>query len=293
MAETSPHNSTNAGGANTDVIDMDATKASDRVIDLSDAGDAGKVAVPSTIGDADDAATPSSAQAITADSSTAPDESNTATEIVRGKVEHVDVSKHPEPTIPDSDLSLADIERSKSHPVQWAVFAILLLLAIIVPYGIGRDIAVRNTSDLVAAVSKLSVQGVMFISWLVTVLAFTGLGMLIVDSRRWLWRVVFVLGVIAEQFIAGMCLLRFNFWYSTYVVYGSDAPLANAANLGIMAAGAAVAVYALVFVGLLVAIRKDSPLNALTHSWASLTMFFVIEVAALCIVMFGGLLEAV
>ena len=290
MAETSPHNSTNAGGANTDVIDMDATKASDRVIDLSDAGDAGKVAVPSTIGDADDAATPSSAQAITADSSTAPDESNTATEIVRGKVEHVDVSKHPEPTIPDSDLSLADIERSKSHPVQWAVFAILLLLAIIVPYGIGRDIAVRNTSDLVAAVSKLSVQGVMFISWLVTVLAFTGLGMLIVDSRRWLWRVVFVLGVIAEQFIAGMCLLRFNFWYSTYVVYGSDAPLANAANLGIMAAGA---VYALVFVGLLVAIRKDSPLNALTHSWASLTMFFVIEVAALCIVMFGGLLEAV
>ncbi|MGN0109095.1 MAG: hypothetical protein ACI38B_03330 [Bifidobacterium sp.] len=250
-------------------------------------GNAGDSAVSSA------SATAPSTSATTADSGRAPDESNTATEIVRGKVEHVDVSRHPEPTIPDSDLSLADIERSKSHPVQWAVFAILLLLAIIVPYGIGRDIAVRDTADLVAAVSKLSMQGVMFVSWLVTVLAFTGLGMLIVDSRRWLWRVVFVLGIIAEQLIAGMCLLRFNFWYSTYVVYGSDAPLANAANLGIMAAGVAVAVYALVFVGLLVAIRKDSPLNALTHSWASLTMFFVIEVAALCIVMFGGLLEAV
>lgn len=278
MTQTSPHNSSDASGARTDVIDEGvAESAVDRAVEVSHAVGSSE---PSTTGDA-------------TQRDLGADESNTATEIVRGKVEHVDVSKHPEPTIPDSDLSLADIERSKSHPVQWAVFAILLLLAIIVPYGIGRDIAVRNTSDLVAAVSKLSVQGVVFISWLVTVLAFTGLGMLIVDSRRWLWRVVFVLGVIAEQFIAGMCLLRFNFWYSTYVVYGSDAPLANAANLGIMAAGAAVAVYALVFVGLLVAIRKDSPLNALTHSWASLTMFFVIEVAALCIVMFGGLLEAV
>ena len=70
MAETSPHNNANAGGANTDVIDMDATKASDRVIDLSDAG---KAAVPSTIGDADDSAVSSSAQATTAYSSTAPD----------------------------------------------------------------------------------------------------------------------------------------------------------------------------------------------------------------------------
>lgn len=220
-------------------------------------------------------------------------ESNTATEIVHGKIEHVDVSKHPEPTIPDSDLSLADIERSRSHPVQWAVFAVLLLLAIIVPYGIGRDIAVRDTQRLVAAVGRLSVQGVMFIAWLVTVLACTGLGMLIVDARRWLWRVVFVAGVIAEQLIAGLCLLRFNFWYSTYVVFGDAAPLANAANLGIMTAGAAVAVYAIVFVGLLIVVRKDSPLNVLTRSWASFTLFFVIEVVSLCIVMFGGLLEAV
>ena len=133
----------------------------------------------------------------------------------------------------------------------------------------------------------------MFISWLVTVLALTGLGMLIVDTRRWLWRLVFVVGVVAEQLVAGLCLLRFNFWYSTYVVFGPSAPLANAANLGIMAAGAAVAVYAVVFVGLLIVVRKDSPLNVLTRSWASFTLFFVIEVAALCIVMFGGLLQAV
>ena len=93
-------------------------------------------------------------------------ESNIATEIVQGKIERVDVSKHPEPTIPDSDLSLADIERSRSHPVQWAVFAVLLLFAVIVPYGIGRDIAVRDTQRLIAVTGRLSVQGVMFISWL-------------------------------------------------------------------------------------------------------------------------------
>lgn len=285
MAQTSPHNSADMSGEKAaDVIDTAAARtAGAHTAGVSDADAAGTAEVqPTGVSAAEDA-----------DSASAASEVNTATEIVRGKVEHVDVSKHPEPTIPDSDLSLADIERSKSHPVQWAVFAILLLLAIIVPYGIGRDIAVHNTADLVAAVSALSVQGVTFVSWLVTVLMFTGLGMLIVDTRRWLWRVVFVIGVIAEQLIAGMCLLRFNFWYSTYVVYGSAAPLANAANLGIMTAGVAVAVYAVVFVGLLVVIRKDSPLNVLTHSWASFTMFFVIEVVALCITMFGGLLESV
>ena len=54
----------------------------------------------------------------------------------------------------------------------------------------------------------------------------------------------------------GLCLLRFDFWYATYVVYGDDAAVPNAANLGIIAAGVAVAVYAVLFVGLLVMIRK-------------------------------------
>ena len=53
------------------------------------------------------------------------------------------------------------------------------------------------------------------------------------------------------------------------------------------------AVYAVVWVGLLILIKKDSPLNVLTRSWASFILFFAIETAALLIVLFGGLLTAV
>ena len=90
-----------------------------------------------------------------------------------------------------------------------------------------------------------------------------------------------------------LAMLNLNFWYSTYVVYGKQAGLANAANLGIMGAAIGIAVYALVFVGLLVIIRKTSPLNVLTKSWASFILYFVIETIALLVVLFGGLLTTV
>ena len=97
----------------------------------------------------------------------------------------------------------------------------------------------------------------------------------------------------AEQFAAGVCLLSFNFWNATYVMYGDSSGLANAANLGIIAAGCGVAVYAVLWVGLLVCIKKESKFNVLTRSWASFLLFFVIEIIALAVVLFGGLLNVV
>jgi hypothetical protein len=215
---------------------------------------------------------------------------NTAIEIIDGTIATVDVSKHPVASIPESDLSLADIERSRSRPLQWSVYGVLVLIALIAPYWLGRTFAVNRTAWLVEHLSLLNVRGVAFVSWTVTLLAITGLGLMIVDVRKWLWRTVFVIGLAAEQFIAGLCLLRLNFWYSTYVVYGKSAGLANAANLGIIAAGFGLAVFAVLWVGLLVLVRKDSPLNVLTRSWASFIMFFVIELIALGIVL-GALLN--
>ena len=213
---------------------------------------------------------------------------NEATELVGDHVETVDVSKHPDPSIPVTDLSLADIERRQSHPVPWAVFIEAVLAAIIAPYWLGR-----HTQWLITHLNLFTPRGVAFVSWTVTLTTFTGLGLAVVESRNWLWRIVFVVGLAAEQFIAGLSLLKLNFWYSTYVVYGDSARLPNAANLGIIAAGVGVAVYAVVWVGLLILIKKDSPLNVLTRSWASFILFFAIETAALLIVLFGGLLTAV
>ncbi|KFI49919.1 hypothetical protein [Bifidobacterium biavatii] len=223
----------------------------------------------------------------------AENETNEATEIVDGKVEEVEVSRHPDPSIPESDLSLADIERRKFQPVHWGVYLTAVLAAIIAPYWLGRMLAVQRTAWLVAHMSVFDQRGLVFLAWTVTLVTLTGLGMAVVESKTWLWRIVFVIGLAAEQFIAGLSLLKLNFWYSTYVVYGDAAPLANATNLGIIAAGFGVAAYAVLWVGLLILIRKDSPLSVLTRSWASFIMFFAIEAAALLIVLFGGLLTTV
>ena len=158
-------------------------------------------------------------------------ERNKATEVVDGVVETVDVSKHPTASIEPSDLSLADIERRKSHPVRWILFMALVLLAMIAPYWWGRDIAVRDASWMVANLNFLDPKGVALISWTVTIVALTGLGLMVADAKKWLWGTIFVIGLAAEQFVAGMCLLSFNFWNATYVMYGEAAGLGDAAEL--------------------------------------------------------------
>lgn len=218
---------------------------------------------------------------------------NEAVEIVGGKVEKVSVSKHPEASIPQTDLSLADIKRSQFHPMRWVVYLVILLVALIAPYWFGRALAVRHTAQVVGLLSPFAPQGVALVSWAVTVFALATFALSFVEAHSWLWRVLFLLLLAFEQLIAGVSLLKFQFWYSTYVMYGSSATLPNAANLGIIAALVAAGVYAILFVGLLVCIKKDSPLNVLTRSWASFLLYFVIEGIALLIVLFSGLLAAV
>lgn len=202
------------------------------------------------------------------------------------------VSKHPEATIPESDLSLAEIERRRSHPGRWIAMIAVVLVAIVVPYWIGRRLAVTHTANLVALFSTLEPRAVAMVSWEATLVAFIGLAMMVVDTRKTGWFALFALGLAAEQLIAGVSLLKFSFWNSTYVMYGTEAPVANAANLGIMAAGVGLAVFAVVWVGLLVIIKKDSPLNFLTRSWVSFMLFLAFEILALCIVCFGGFISA-
>lgn len=220
-------------------------------------------------------------------------EPNEATEIVGGKVEMVEVSKHPEASIPVTELSLADIERRRSHPARWIAVIVGVLVAIIAPYWFGRSLAVNNTDAVIATLGGIDPRGIALVGWAVVVIAYVGLAMAVVVSPSWPWLIVFVLGLAAEQFVAGLSMLNLNFWYSTYVVYGDQSNLANAANLGILASAIGIAVYAVLFVGLLVIIKKTSPLNVLTKSWASFILYFAIEALALFVVLFGGLLTIV
>ena len=47
-------------------------------------------------------------------------------------------------------MSLADIERRRSHPLRWALIILAVLCAIIAPYWFGRSLAVNNTDSIVA-----------------------------------------------------------------------------------------------------------------------------------------------
>lgn len=199
----------------------------------------------------------------------------------------------PAEAMTDRKLSLADIERKRSRPVSWVIFIVALLVAIIAPYGIGRSLAVRHTQTLIAYLDVFEPRGIAFLSWTAAFIAIVSIAMCVIEARSWTWRVILLLSVAAEQFIAGLCLLKMSFWYSTYVVFGDKAYLANAANLGIIAAGFGAVVFAVLFVAILVLVKKDSPLNMLTRSWAALSVFAVIEVLALVIVLFGGLLTMV
>ena len=133
---------------------------------------------------------------------------NKVTEVVDGVVEQVDVSKHPTASIEASDLSLADIERRKSHPGHWALFIALVLVALIAPYWWGRVIAVKDAAWMVANLSFLDPKGVALISWTVTIMAMAGLGLMVADVKKWLWGTVFVVGLAAEQFVAELQLLE-------------------------------------------------------------------------------------
>ncbi|MBM6700170.1 hypothetical protein H7U32_07675 [Bifidobacterium pullorum subsp. saeculare] len=222
-----------------------------------------------------------------------PTEANEATELVDGRPRVVEVSKHPVASIPETELSLADIERNRSRPAQWVAVIVAALVAIIAPYWAGRVMAVRHTAQVVEHLDLLTPQGGAFIGWTVTMAAIAGLFLALVDAKRWIWRVLFILALAAEQFVAGVSLLKLDFWYSTYVVYGDSAAVANAANLGIIGAGLGVAVFAVIWVGLLVVIKTSSPLNVLTRSWVSFVLFFAIEAVSLLVVLFGGLLTAI
>ena len=92
----------------------------------------------------------------------------------------------------------------------WA-YALLVIAAIVVPYWWGRAIAVNDTQWLLDNLSALEPRGAAFVAWTVTLIAVSGLGLLVVDAHRRLWGAVFVIGLAAEQLIAGLCILKIDF----------------------------------------------------------------------------------
>ena len=100
-----------------------------------------------------------------------------------------------------------------------------------------------------------------------------------------------MVGLAAEQFVAGVCLLSFNFWNATYVMYGEAAdwrtPRISHHRRRFRCRGLRGALGGPAGVH-----QEGIELNVLTRSWASFLLFFAIELVALAVVLFGGLLAS-
>lgn len=187
------------------------------------------------------------------------------------------------------ELSLAEQERRSTHKWRIIAYTLALIIAASAPYGFGRSLAMHQTDRILSITSHITAQGMALLGWSITVIMLLILAMAVLESRHILWRILFLIALAAEQFIGGIALLRLNFWTATFVIYGKESLGVNALNMGIIAAGAALAVFAVVYVGMLVIIKKDSKINILTRSWSAMTLFFLIEILALIVAIFGGL----
>lgn len=187
--------------------------------------------------------------------------------------------------------SLAEAKKRHAHPVRWIIAIALILVAMIVPYWIGRNIAFYNTDQLVGVLRAIDPRGLAVISWLATVATGVGVGLLVAFKRSVGWKIFTLLAFSAVQFLSGFALLKADFWYSTFVVFQEDAIYPNAINLGIIAAAIGFCAFAVAYVAILIIIKKDSKLNVLTQGSSALALFLFIELVALGIVIFGGLIN--
>ncbi len=191
----------------------------------------------------------------------------------------------------EEHISVAELQRKRSHPVRNIALIIATLVAILLPFGIGRNLAMNHSDSVLAMLENYDPRGIALVAWSVTVLCFISLAMAIMESSPVGWGSVTLIFLAIEQFISGCTLLQRNFWYATNVVYGQSAYYANAANAGIITAAIGLGIFALLYVAILIFVKKNSPLNVLARSWAAIGSFFIIEVFSILIAIFGGIVS--
>lgn len=213
---------------------------------------------------------------------------------------HEPLSEVESVVTPRHELSLADQKKRCRQPGAWLRLigvCLIILVGIIVPFALGRSLGLTHTRDVSAVMAHIDPRGWAMISWATIVALLTCLGNAIgaIAHRprmyAWLWGAY--AAFVVEQFLGGLSLLKWNFWYSTHVVYGHADIYANAINLGILGAFIASLVFLFAFLVILIAVKPESPLNALTRQPAVLLIFLFIEVIGLLVVLFGGMITLV
>jgi hypothetical protein len=194
---------------------------------------------------------------------------------------------------PHNNISIAEQKRGAFRPWPWIITIVLALIAMLVPYWYGRDLAINHTEKLVKVLENVDPRGLALLAWITVVLTFSFVGLAVAGWHRRFSGVMALCAFGLEQFLGGFSLLKGDFWYSTYVVFHDHAIYANAVNLGIISAVVGFVAFAVVFVAILILIKRTSPLNVLTKAGPALSCYLVIELIALMVVLFGGIITTV
>lgn len=188
-------------------------------------------------------------------------------------------------------ISIADVQRRRTHPVRTTIILLVALAVITIPFGVGRHFAFVHTKEVISFMTPITPSALVVLTWSITILCMLSLVQAVIESSWRLWGSIFLTFLALEQFISGVTLLGPQYWYGTAIVFGKDSVYPNACNAGILSAALCLGIFAAVYVLSLVLIKKDSKLNILTRSWSALFIFFIVEVIGLCGVIWGHIIH--
>ena len=190
-------------------------------------------------------------------------------------------------------LSLAEERHRRMRPWRIVCGIIAVLLAAIVPYWVGRRIAIWHTGQVMFVLRCMDPLGWALAAWTVVTVLFAVLELTLVVRRRGFLLALALALFALIQLVSGVSLLKSDFWYGTFAVYGKGSLYVNAVNLGMIASASGLFVFSIVFVTLLVFVRNGSKVKMLLRGWSAFAFFLICELAAICIVLFCGVIQLV
>ena len=185
-------------------------------------------------------------------------------------------------------ISLPEKANTKHTKLKVISTIVLLLVVTIIPYWIGRKMAIMHTSDLVVFFRQISPMGWALAGWLIVTAIFICLGGALVFKKKVWWLLTALILYCAVQFLSGSSLLKSNFWYATYVVYKRYSLFPNALNVGMITAVLGMFIFAVVFMVLLIFAKKNSRFSLLLKGWSACAFFLVCELILICLVVLFG-----
>ena len=151
---------------------------------------------------------------------------------------------------------------------------------------------------------KIPDSGLALLSWLLTCFIFIGVYFMVITFNRvarWIFGILTLILFSFEQFVGGVSLLRWNYFSSTFAIYGIDSSSVNAINAGVIGSALGVIIFICLLFPFLLATQLSNYrpgkwgvfgrfLGTWTKGAYSFSLFLVVELVVICVILFWRLL---